>query len=141
MKVGAHVGASGGLINAFERAQAIGAEAIQIFGAPPQMWRRRKIREDECEAFRARAADTGIEPIFIHGVYLINLATANPELLTKSTIALAGDLQLASAIAEYKEEWVRTGHPGEGQVMLRIPIYISTAPQTLSTKKTHLTTR
>ncbi len=51
MKIGAHVGASGGLTTAFERAQAIGAETIQIFGAPPQTWRRRIIRPEECEAF------------------------------------------------------------------------------------------
>ncbi len=99
MKIGAHVGASGGLATAFERAAAIGAETIQIFGAPPQMWRRRKIRPDECEAFRAAMAETGIEPVFLHGPYLINLATEKPEQLTKSTDALSEDLRLASAIA------------------------------------------
>ena len=98
MKIGAHVGASGGLATAFERAAAIGAETIQIFGAPPQMWRRRKIRPDECEAFRAAMAETGIEPVFLHGPYLINLATEKPEQLTKSTDALSEDLRLASAI-------------------------------------------
>jgi deoxyribonuclease-4 len=97
MKVGAHVGASGGLTTAFERAQAIGAETIQIFGSPPQQWRRRIIRPEECEAFRKGMADTGIEPVFLHGTYLINLATEKPEQLDKSTEALAGDLKLASA--------------------------------------------
>jgi len=98
MKVGAHVGSSGGLTTAFERAAAIGAETIQIFGAPPQQWRRRKIRPEECEAFKAMTVETGIEPVFIHGTYLINLATGSPDQLDKSTEALSGDLQLASAI-------------------------------------------
>lgn len=98
MKVGAHVGASGGLITAFERARAIGAETIQIFGAPPQTWRRRIIRPEECEAFQAGMKETGIQPVFLHGPYLINLATEAPEQLTKSTDALTGDLKLASAI-------------------------------------------
>ncbi|MGB2695215.1 MAG: deoxyribonuclease IV [Dehalococcoidia bacterium] len=98
MKVGAHVGSSGGLTTAFDRAQEIGAETIQIFGAPPQQWRRRKIRPEECEAFQAQMKATGIEPIFIHGTYLINLATETPEQLVKSTEALTGDLNLASAI-------------------------------------------
>ena len=97
MKVGAHVGSSGGLTTAFERAAAIGAETIQIFGAPPQQWRRRIIRPDECAAFRAGMKETGIEPVFIHGVYLINLATEKPEQLDKSIEALVGDVQLASA--------------------------------------------
>jgi deoxyribonuclease-4 len=98
MKVGAHVGSSGGLVTAFERAAAIGAETIQIFGAPPQVWKRRIIRLDECAAFKAKTKETGIEPVFLHGVYLINLATGTPEQLEKSTEALIGDLKLASAI-------------------------------------------
>ncbi len=114
MKVGAHVGASGGLITAFERAQPIGAETIQIFGAPPQTWRRRNIRPDECEAFRARMTETGIEPVFIHGAYLINLATSSPEQLTKSTDALAGDLRLASAIAAKGVIFHVGSHKGAG---------------------------
>ena len=32
---------------------------------------------------------------------------------------------LAVAIAEYKDEWGRAGHPGEGRVILRIPIYVA----------------
>ncbi len=98
MKIGAHVSSSGGLTTAFERAAAIGAETIQIFGAPPQMWRRRKIRPEECAAFRAGMAETDIQPVFLHGPYLINLATAKPEMLEKSTTALSDDLKLASAI-------------------------------------------
>ena len=114
MKVGAHVGASGGLTTAFERAQGIGAETIQIFGAPPQTWRRRNIRPDECEAFRARMAETGIEPVFIHGVYLVNLATEKPEQLEKSTEALAGDLKIASAIGAKGVIFHVGSHKGAG---------------------------
>jgi deoxyribonuclease-4 len=114
MKVGAHVGSSGGLITAFERAQAIGAETIQIFGAPPQTWRRRNIREDECKAFRAGMAETGIEPVFLHGTYLINLATAKPDDLTKSIEALTGDLKLASAIGAKGVIFHVGSHKGAG---------------------------
>ncbi len=114
MKIGAHVGSSGGLTTAFERAQAIGAEAIQIFGAPPQTWRRRTIREEECEAFRAGIAETGIEPVFLHGPYLINLATDSEEQLKKSTDALTGDLQLASAIGAQGVIFHVGSHKGAG---------------------------
>jgi deoxyribonuclease-4 len=108
------VGASGGLVTAFERAQAIGAETIQIFGAPPQTWRRRNIRSEECEAFRARMAETGIEPVFIHGVYLMNFATESPEQLQKSSDALAGDLRLASAIGAKGVIFHVGSHKGAG---------------------------
>ena len=33
--------------------------------------------------------------------------------------------ELASAIVNYKEEWGRAGHADEGQVILRIPVYVS----------------
>jgi len=114
MKVGAHVGSSGGLSTAFERAGLIGAETIQIFGAPPQQWRRRKIRPEECETFRADAKRTGIEPIFIHGTYLINLATESPEQLEKSAEALTGDLELASAIGAKGVIFHVGSHKGAG---------------------------
>ncbi len=114
MKIGAHVGASGGLITAFERAHDIGAEAIQIFGAPPQMWRRRKIREEECEAFRAGMEETGIEPVFLHGPYLINLATDKPEQLVKSKDALTADVQLASGIGASGVIFHVGSHKGAG---------------------------
>jgi deoxyribonuclease-4 len=114
MKLGAHVGASGGLTTAFDRALAMGCETIQIFGAPPQTWRRRIIRPDECAAFRERLAETGIEPVFIHGVYLINLATESPEQLEKSKEALIGDLKLASAIGAKGVIFHIGSHKGSG---------------------------
>jgi len=114
MKVGAHVSSSGGLITAFERAQAIGAETIQIFGAPPQTWRRRNIRPEECEAFQQGIKETGIEPVFIHGVYLINLATEKPDQLEKSADALCGDLRLASAITAKGVIFHVGSHKGAG---------------------------
>ena len=122
MRVGAHVSSSGGLTTAFERAGAIGAETIQIFGAPPQVWRRRKIRPEECEAFRAGMAETDIQPVFLHGVYLINLATGNPEQLKKSSDALAGDLNLASAIGAKGVIFHVGSHKGAGfdQVLAQI---------------------
>jgi deoxyribonuclease-4 len=41
--------------------------------------------------------ETNIQPVFLHGPYLINLATENPEMLQKSKDALCADLKLASA--------------------------------------------
>ena len=96
--VGAHVSAAGGLYKAVGRAQEIGAEAIQIFGAAPQMWRRKTHTDDEIARFCDAAADAQLGPVFIHAVYLINLASPDPELLEKSVAALTAELQLGSQI-------------------------------------------
>jgi len=98
MRIGAHVSTAGGLEKGIERAQAMGAEAIQIFGSPPQSWRRKDHSSGEVEVFRKQAAAADIWPVFIHGVYLVNLATSNPENLIKSEDALIADMVLSSAI-------------------------------------------
>ena len=94
MKIGAHVGTAGGVEKAIDRAQEIGAEAIQIFSGAPQAWRRKEYRAEEVEAYKARAAETGIGPAFIHGVYLVNLATDKPENLAKGVDALVHDMKV-----------------------------------------------
>jgi deoxyribonuclease-4 len=98
MRIGAHVSTAGGLEKGIERAQAMGAETIQIFGAPPQTWRRRDHPPQGVEAFRVQVAAADIWPIFIHGIYLVNLATSNPENLIKSQDALIADMALSSTI-------------------------------------------
>jgi deoxyribonuclease-4 len=98
MRIGAHVSTAGGLEKGIERAQEMGAETIQIFGAPPQSWRRKVYPSEAAEAFRRRVAAADIWPIFIHGVYLVNLATSNPENLNKSQDALIADMVLSSAV-------------------------------------------
>lgn len=94
MKVGAHVKASGGVDKAIGRAEDIGAETIQIFSGAPQAWRRKEYRPEEVEAYKAGAAEKGIGPAFIHGVYLVNLATDKAENLAKSLDALVHDMNV-----------------------------------------------
>jgi len=95
MRVGAHVSTAGGADRAIERAREMGAETIQIFGASPQSWRRREYKPAEVEAFRAKAQGADIGPVFLHGVYLANLATSVPENLVKSQEALIHDMHVA----------------------------------------------
>ncbi len=94
MRVGAHVKTSGGVDRAIDRAEAIGAETIQIFSGAPQAWRRKEYKPEEVEAYKARAEEKGIGPAFVHGVYLANLATANEENLAKSLDALVHDMNV-----------------------------------------------
>jgi len=81
MLIGAHVSCSGGLEKGIDRACAIGAEAIQIFASAPQSWRPGAHTDESVAQFRERAAAAGIDDIFIHAIYLINLGTESPEQL------------------------------------------------------------
>lgn len=114
MKIGAHVSTAGGLVTCFDRAEAIGAEAAQIFLTPPQQWRSSKIDPEQAEAFRARAATSSCGPVFVHGIYLINLATADESMLTRSTSSLKSALTSCSQLGIKGVIFHLGSHKGQG---------------------------
>jgi len=114
MKLGAHVRTAGGVDKAVDRAAEMGAETIQVFSGAPQAWRRKNYSEKEVEAFKARLKETGIGPVFIHGLYLMNFATDNPELLRKSQEALIAEMTSASLIGARGVIFHLGSHKGAG---------------------------
>jgi deoxyribonuclease-4 len=114
LKIGAHVRTAGGVEKGIDRALEIGAEAIQVFSGAPQAWRRKNYGEAEVTAYRARVSETGIEPAFIHGLYLVNLATDNPDLLAKSFEALVHDMQAAHLLGARGVIFHLGSHKGAG---------------------------
>jgi deoxyribonuclease-4 len=96
--LGAHVSSAGRIDKAVERALELGAESFQIFGAAPQMWRRKQHPDEDTESYRAKFKQAKLKSSFIHAVYLINLASPDDELLRKSTDTLTAELDLASRI-------------------------------------------
>jgi deoxyribonuclease-4 len=114
MKIGAHVKTAGGVDKAIDRAEEMGCETIQIFSGAPQAWRRKTYAEAEVARYKARVAETGIEPAFIHGLYLVNLATENPELLAKSYEALVAEMNAAHLIGAKGVIFHLGSHKGAG---------------------------
>lgn len=113
MKVGAHVSASGGPARAIDRAQDIGAEAIQIFASSPRAWTFKPISEDRLLEFRQMSERTGISPSFLHGTYLVNLG-GTPELLEKSIISLTQQMNAASQLGAKGVIFHSGSHKGVG---------------------------
>jgi deoxyribonuclease IV len=114
MKIGAHVSTAGGPATCFDRAEAIGAEAAQIFLTPPQQWRSSKVEPEQAEAFKARAATSSCGPVFVHGIYLVNLATADQTMLTRSTSSLKSALTSCSALGIKGVIFHIGSHKGQG---------------------------
>ncbi len=97
--IGAQVSAAGGFTLVPERAMAIGADAVQIFNSNPRIWRARPIASEEMTNLTQGLKQHGL-PLFIHSIYLINLASPDKNLQLKSATALAEALTtgaLASA--------------------------------------------
>ena len=96
--LGAHVSSAGRIDKAVDRAVEVGAESFQIFGAAPQMWKRKHHPDEDTESYRQKFREAKLNSSFIHAVYLINLASPDDELLRKSTDTLTAELDLASRI-------------------------------------------
>lgn len=94
--IGAHV--SGGMKTAVQKATDIGAQTIQIFLGSPQMWREPKLTESDLDLFKAGIRQHGIKPVFVHGNYLVNLASESPENFAKSVSNLGLALRMSDAI-------------------------------------------
>jgi len=98
MLIGAHVSTSGGLAKAIERGTELGCESIQIFNQSPRMWRPTKYGPDDFAAFRETMADSPVEAVVIHAVYLINCATKDKEMRRKSLDSLTHALRTGDGI-------------------------------------------
>ena len=130
MKIGAHVSTSGGISKAPARGREIGCEAIQIFGSSPQGWAFKAVPDQEVESFRQGAAGSGIEAVFLHAIYLVNLGTSNPANLTKGIDSLINYMTLASRIGATAVIFHPGSHGGAG--------YESVLPQTVDAIKSVL---
>lgn len=96
--IGAHVSAAGGTDKAVERAAAIGANCVQVFSGSPRVWARPKLDAVKKNKVFSKMAELHVEAIFTHSLYLVNLASENPELVRKSTEALTFDLHFDAKV-------------------------------------------
>jgi deoxyribonuclease-4 len=112
--IGAHVSTAGGPATAFERATAIGAEAAQIFLTPPQQWRSNKVDPVIAEGFQQASAAANDLPVFVHGIYLINLATNDETHLQRSTSSLKSALTSCAQLGVKGVIFHLGSHKGQG---------------------------
>jgi len=97
---GAHVSASGGIHKTLDRAEAMGADAVQLFTQSPRMWRATNHDPANFEAFKQHRAELKIAPggVLAHALYLVNLAAPDDEIYEKSRAALRNTMEVACAI-------------------------------------------
>jgi deoxyribonuclease IV len=114
VRLGVHISTAGGPATAFDRGEALGAECLQIFLTPPQQWRSSKVEPEVAEAFRIRQKECGISPVFVHGVYLINLATDDQTHLQRSTSSLKSAMNTCSQLGARGVIFHLGSHKGQG---------------------------
>jgi deoxyribonuclease-4 len=98
MYIGAHLSASGGIHTAVDRAEAVGAESLQVFTQSPRTWRPTNHDPANFDRFRERSAEVGLHGVLCHALYLCNLAAPDDAVYERSVAALRNTMEVASAI-------------------------------------------
>lgn len=96
-RLGAHLSLGHGLLRAAARAEELGIRTLQLFTDNPTAWRRRVAPPRDLDAFRARLAELGIDPVVVHAPYLLNLASPDDAIWARSVALLAKELEVAPA--------------------------------------------
>jgi len=98
VNLGAHMSISGGLPLALERGGSIGCNAVQLFVKNRNQWRARPLRRGEAAAFRKAAGAFKREFILAHSIYLINLASPEPDIAMKSKRGFLEEMRRAERL-------------------------------------------
>ncbi|OGL62227.1 hypothetical protein A3C09_02455 [Candidatus Uhrbacteria bacterium RIFCSPHIGHO2_02_FULL_47_44] len=98
MSVGAHVSAAGGLWNGPKNAGKIGCETFQFFSRPPQGGNVKAISEEDQKLFRDAMKEYKIKSCYIHGPYVINLASEKASTRANSVRLLREELERGSLL-------------------------------------------
>jgi deoxyribonuclease-4 len=108
LRLGAHQSIAGGLTKAVDRAVETGCECLQIFTRNINQWKVSPLDPDEAAAFREAVKQAKLSPVVAHDSYLINPASADPDLRAKSIAGLVTELERADTLGI---RWV-VAHPG-----------------------------
>lgn len=98
MLLGAHVTTSKGLLATAEKAKTMGANCLQLFVSPPRNWHPPKWIEEQLLEFKNKLDELKIGPIFLHGIYLVNLHTESHETRQKAVESVISYQKIADTI-------------------------------------------
>ncbi len=114
VSIGAHVSSSGGIFTAIERGVAIEAESLQIFPSAPQTWRPTNHKPEAIARFSELREQHGIAQVWVHNIYLANLAAEDPDQLEKSVGSVVNALRVTEAIGAQGVVLHTGSHRGRG---------------------------
>jgi deoxyribonuclease-4 len=96
--LGAHQSIAGGYYKAVETAAELGMDCVQIFTKNNNQWKGKPLSDEDIRLFREAVVRTGIRMPCAHDSYLINLASADETLWTRSLDAFVVELERAEAL-------------------------------------------
>jgi len=97
-RLGAHKSIAGGLHLALERGKAAGCSVVQLFVKNQLQWAAPPLTDEDVRLFGRAKRATGIQVVFAHATYLINLATPAEPDWRRAVDAFADELERAEAL-------------------------------------------
>lgn len=98
MLVGFHLSIGKGFVGAVDSAEELGITALQIFTHNAAAWRMKPIPTDAVVAFKHRLASSSVRYVVVHTGYLLNLASPDDALFSRSVTALQEEIARAGRL-------------------------------------------
>lgn len=114
-KFGSHVSAAGGLQNAFTEAVRVGCDCLQVFVKNQRQWAAPPLTHEQIAGYHSAEQDSQLSPVFAHATYLLNLATPDDTLRSKSVAALVDELQRCESLGLHGLVVHPGAHVGAGE--------------------------
>jgi deoxyribonuclease IV len=115
MILGAHQSIAGGVFNAPILGKKVGCDTIQIFTKNSNQWKAKPLRDEEIRKFHEEKKKAGIEIVFGHDSYLINIASPDNVTYEKSIPALIEEVQRSEQLGLPWLVMHPGAHKGEGE--------------------------
>jgi deoxyribonuclease IV len=114
MLFGAHVSSAGGINTAVDRAQALKANAVQVFTQSPRMWKATKHSDESVALFHKRRKEARVKSVICHATYLINLGATDDTIYHRSVRALSATVEAGTRIGSEGVVFHVGSHLGRG---------------------------
>lgn len=98
MRLGFHIPIAGGWVRALQRAVILRCTCLQVFTSAPVQWARKPLDPVVAPWFGQALRALDIQPLFVHAIYLLNLASEDRELWRRSRAHLAEELNRAALL-------------------------------------------
>jgi len=115
MRVGCHIQISGGLRKAVERAVERGCQTMQVFVSNPRGWKQSDMLPADIDDFREGCREAGLDPVFVHTIYLINVASPEETVWERSLHALLMNMEAAARLGSAAVVTHLGSHGGAGE--------------------------
>jgi len=114
LRLGCHVSVSGSPVSAIVAGVDAGCETIQMFPGSPQQWGTVEVSDEQALEFARAKEASRIEPVVLHSIYLVNLASPSDSIFNRSKASITSSLAKADRLGARAVITHIGNHKGEG---------------------------